>query len=303
MDSTYALDSNCEISVPNLQKYFYINKKQEDFFNYIYEESFVSGNNLNVLLTGPHGCGKSEICKIYASKRKLKFFETNCSLYREPRDFFGIKGAKSGNTYFQKTGFLKALGTENCVILLDEINRLVPSVANSLYEILDDRRQIYFDEVGEVNVAKGVVIFATKNVGLRYTGTMPSDLSLIDRFNPILEVDFLPEEEEIKVLTERTKISELDARLLVKFAWNVRAKAKETGSFLRNTISTRTLINCANMFSKIGKDAIDYCILPLYSKDGGNDSERTQVILIKQMIYGDLVNDDIQNIQEDDGEQ
>lgn len=280
----YVKESKFEITVPKVDNYFYHNEKDNKVYDYIYK-GIQQGQNNNIMLVGPHGCGKSESCKQFAAKRKLKFFETNCSLYREPREFFGIKGAYSGNTYFQKAQLIKAFETENCVILLDEINRCASSVANSLYSLLDDRRDVYFDEIGYVKVAKGVTIFASKNTGLRYTGTSPSDISLMDRFKITLEVDFLPELEEIKVLVSRTNINQDDAYSLVKFANAVRSKAAEYGSSLRNTISTRILIGCAEMYNSLGTHAIDCTIIPLFSKEGGNDSERSQVFLIKQMIF------------------
>jgi nitric oxide reductase NorQ protein len=162
----------------------------------------------------------------------------------------------------------------------------VPSVINGLYGLLDDRRDVYFDEVGLIKVAKGVTIFATRNVGLRYTGTMPSDISLLDRFNITMEVDFLPPDKEVKILMDRTGIDLESADLLVKFASIIREKAASENSNLRSTISTRALLNCASMFNELGLQSLDYTILPTYSNDGNNDSERSQIKLIRNMVFG-----------------
>jgi MoxR-like ATPase len=285
-NDNYVRESSFKFSVPKINDSFYFSEKDERVLDFIYSES-LTGKNNNIMLVGPHGCGKSESCQQYAAKRNLMFYETNCSLYREPRDFFGFKGASGGNTYMQKASLIKAFQTENAVILLDEINRAVPSVSNSLYSLLDDRRSVYFDEIGQVNVAKGVTVFSTKNIGMQYSGTMPSDRSLSDRFKITFEVTYLPEDKEVQVLMKRTKINEQDANLLVKFANTVRSKASEASSALRETISTRALIGCAEVFAAIGKDAVDYTILPVYSKDGGSNSERTQVKMIQQLVFGD----------------
>lgn len=283
----FVLDSDFEFSVPKKRDVFYLSPMNEQILDFIYEDS-LAGNNNNVMLVGPHGCGKSETVQQFAAKKNLRFFETNCSLYREPRDFFGFKGASNGNTYIRKANLMKALQTENTVVLLDEINRVVsPSITNSLYSLLDDRRSAYFDEIGYIEVAKGVTIFATKNLGLQYTGTVPSDRSLNDRFLINLEVNYLPNDKEVDVIVARTGINKEDAELLVKFASTVRDKASELGSSLRETISTRSLLGCAKLFRKIGKSSIDVTILPLYSKEGGSNSERTQVQIIKQMVFGD----------------
>lgn len=285
-DNKYVKESNIDFTTPEVNESFYFSEKDKRILNYVYQRSLF-GDNTNIMLVGPHGCGKSETVQQYAATRSLKFFETNCSLYREPRDFFGFKGASQGNTYMRKADLIKAFQTEDTVILLDEINRTVPSVANSLYSLLDDRRSVYFDEIGFVKVAKGVTVFATKNIGLQYTGTMPSDRSLNDRFKITLEVSYLSDEEETELLVKRTGVNNKDAGLLVKFANTVRTKATETGSSLRETISTRSLLGCAEIFSVIGQEAIDYTILPLYSKEGGSNSERTQVKMIQQLVFGD----------------
>lgn len=284
----FVLDSDYEFKVPKLKDTFYVSPMNEELLDFVYDDSIVKGNNHNIMLVGPHGCGKSETVQQYAARKNLKFFETNCSLYREPRDFFGFKGASNGNTYIRKANLIKAFQTENTVVLLDEINRVVsPAITNSLLSLLDDRRSAYFDEIGNIEVAKGVTVFATKNLGLQYTGTVPSDRSLNDRFQINLEVNYIPNDKEIEVLVSRTGINKEDAGLLVKFANTVRDKASELGSSLRETISTRSLIGCAKLFNKFGKVAIDVTILPLYSKEGGSSSERTQVQIIKQMVFGD----------------
>ena len=274
------------LRVPVSNPTYHINEKDKNFLDIVESES-KEGIICNIMLIGAHGCGKTELAKEFAARNKRKFFHTNCAMYREPRDFYGFKGAKSGSTYWRKSDFIQAVEQDNSVILLDEFNRCSPMVANSLFNLLDDTRSAIFDEIGEVKVGKGVVIFGTINRGTQYTGTMISDAAVMDRFGNTVEVNYLPDHLEIDVLVKRTGVSKEDAKLLVQLGNTIRAKAGEMGSTIRNSVSTRLLIKTAERYRTMGKDAFAYTILPLYSKEGGTNSERTQVTQMIQMVFGD----------------
>jgi len=47
------------------------------------------------------------------------------------------------------------------------------------------------------------------------------------------------------------------------------------------------LIKTAERYKTMGKNAFSYTILPLYSKEGGTNSERTQITQMIQMVFGD----------------
>lgn len=284
--SSSIVESSLALRVPVSNPTYYINDKDKKFLEIVEKES-QEGIITNIMLIGAHGCGKTEMAKEFAARNGKKFFHTNCAMYREPRDFYGFKGAKSGSTYWRKSDFIQAIEQPNSVILLDEFNRCSPMVANSLFNLLDDTRSAIFDEIGEVMVGKGVVIFGTINRGTQYTGTMISDAAVMDRFGNTIEVSYLPDHLEIDVLVKRTGIDKDNAKLLVQLGNTIRAKAGEMGSTIRNSVSTRLLIKTAERFRTMGKDAFDYTVLPLYSKEGGANSERTQITQMIQMVFGD----------------
>lgn len=286
LESSSVVESSLALRVPVSNPTYYINDKDKKFLTIVESES-KEGIITNIMLIGAHGCGKTEMAKEFAARNGKKFFHTNCAMYREPRDFYGFKGAKSGSTYWRKSDFIQAIEQDNSVILLDEFNRCSPMVANSLFNLLDDTRSAIFDEIGEVNVGKGVVIFGTINRGTQYTGTMISDAAVMDRFGNTIEVTYLPDHLEIDVLVKRTGIDKDNAKLLVQLGNTIRAKASEMGSTIRNSVSTRLLIKTAERFKTMGKDAFDYTVLPLYSKEGGANSERTQITQMIQMVFGD----------------
>lgn len=272
--------------VPEKNLTYHISKADETFLEVVDNDS-KAGVITNIMLIGSHGCGKTEMAKEFAARTGRHFFHTNCALYREPRDFYGYKGAKDGSTYWRKSDFVQAIERPNTVILLDEFNRCSPMVANSLFNLLDDNRCAVFDEIGEVKVGAGNVIFGTINRGVQYTGTMISDAAVMDRFGNTIEVNYLPDNLEIDVLVKRTGIKKEDAKMLVQLGNTIRTKAGEMGSTIRSSVSTRLLIKTAERYKTMGKDAFKYTILPLYSKEGGANSERSQVTQMIQMVFGD----------------
>jgi nitric oxide reductase NorQ protein len=272
--------------VPTANESYYINDSIKKLLEIVAKRTD-DGQIMNVMLFGAHGCGKSELAQQFAARTKRPFFETNAAFFREPRDFFGSKGARNGSTFWKKSEVIRALETPNCVVLLDEINRVTnPTVLNSLFSLCDHRRSANFDELGTVRVAEGVTIWSAQNRGAMYTGTGIVDRALLDRYSISIEVSYLDAEHEAEVLVKRTGINKNLAVQLVKMAGLIRQKATGIGSTLRESISTRTLIAVADLYKDMGTTAFDYTLLPHYSVEGGASSERGQVLQIISMVFG-----------------
>lgn len=243
----------------------------------------------NVLLKGPQGCGKTETAQQFAAHAGLPLLKLNCSLVREPRDWFGYKTAENGNVHWVKSEFCKLLERGGGVILLDEISRAAPPILNSLMPLLDGTGKTFLEEVKEV-VRRGpdIYFFATANLGSQFTGTYGKlDSALNDRFAIRVEVDYLEEEKEIELLKKKTGIKDADAKKLVNVAAKIRASANGTlGTTLSDTISTRNLLDAATLYRSIGQDAFEYTILPIFSAQGGANSQQAQVLQIIQSQFG-----------------
>lgn len=235
----------------------------------------------NAMLVGPTGAGKSEYAMQYAAKFGRQVMFMDCANIREARDWFGHKGAGNGKTYFKRSQFWKAVETGNLVIVLDEFNRAPDHVRNTLMPILDPtRRASFVEEVGELlKVGPRTVFFATLNEGLEYSGTHTTDRAMKNRFPRRIELTYLPEEKEIKVLMDKVgRLKKSDARKLVELANVVRQKAASFGGTLSETISTRQLIAAAQDFVIGGAPSFRYTIINHFNADGGTDSERAQVV-------------------------
>jgi nitric oxide reductase NorQ protein len=270
---------------PEVDEAFHVAKRDAAFLDVVHEMSLDAPQN--ILLTGPQGCGKTELAVWFAAKHDRPMVVMNCATIREARDWFGYKEAKGGDVTWHVSDFVKACRTPNCVIVLDEFNRLHSSLHNTLYPLLDARRQTWVEELGEmIDVAKGVTFFATCNIGHAHTGTFTLDAALEDRFGQRVECSFLPKKAELKVLVDKTGIPEKEAQKLVDFANDIRAKVKgdsKGGTSLTRAVSTRQLLQTAVLgrrFRAQGKDyheALWYTVIPYYPED-----ERPQVKMLMQ---------------------
>lgn len=279
------------IFYPTVDENWYISKSNSEVLDVIQDLS--KDDNQNVLLVGPQGCGKTELGVYFGAKYNRCVYIANCPLIREAKDWFGYKTAPKGEVQWQKSDFVRAITTPGAVVILDELNRLHSTVSNSLMPLLDRRRSTYLDEIGEtLNVAPGVVIFATANIGHAFTGTFTIDAAHADRFGLRLECDFLTEEHEVKVLMNKTGILEEDARKLAKLASDIRKKVDSGTSGVSTAISTRQLLAAAVLCKQYRikrlpiKNALHYTIFPAYPMEGGSDSERAQVVAAAKGIFG-----------------
>lgn len=243
-----------------------------------------------ISMEGPTGCGKTSTPEWFAVKSGRPLFELDCPTVREAKDVFGSKEVvPDGNgglrIVWRKSAFVEAVSTPGAVILLDEINRIHPSATSGLIPLLDHRRRVYLDDLGEeIRVAENVIFFATANVGSQYTGTYKMDAAFRNRVNIHMVVDYLDEEHEIKVIVDKTGIDSEEAKSIVSIANIVREKVRDETDPLTNAISTRQVIKTAEL-RVVGMpllDAMQFAVLNSYSKDGGDDSEYATVAQIVQ---------------------
>ncbi|WP_220634223.1 AAA family ATPase, partial [Georgfuchsia toluolica] len=117
---------------------------------------------VNVLVVGKQGCGKSSLVRQYAAVHRLPLATFQIGVLSEPGQLFGEYALENGETKYKQFLFPQAIRTPNCIIHLEEINRPEhPKALNMLFSILSDDRQVWMDELGLLQVAPGVVFFAT----------------------------------------------------------------------------------------------------------------------------------------------
>lgn len=273
------------IFTPKVNSTYFINDDIKNLFSYV--EKHRMNKTQKILLKGPHGAGKTEMAMHYAAINKLPMLIMDCANLREPRDWFGYKKIEKSKIIWHESQFDKALAGGNIVVLLDEINRVHPSILNTLLPLLDNRGFTYLEEKGSnIVVGPGVVFFATMNEGAVYTGTTSIDVALKDRFPRIIEVKYLDKDKEVELLVKRTGIEAEDAENLVHIANQIREKCAGITSSFSNTMSTRQLLAAAEDFVAGGVDSLTFTITNLFSPEGGTSSERASVLQLIQGKFG-----------------
>lgn len=243
----------------------------------------------NIMMTGPAGSGKTMAAKALVEALNRPFHYFNLGATQDPRASLigNTHFNKAEGTYFNESAFVKAIKTPYSVILLDELSRSHPEAWNILMTVLDQtQRYLRLDEAVDspiVKVAEGVTFIATANIGNEFTSTRVLDRALVDRFVTI-EVDVLNAEQELELLTMLYPDTNAeDLKAIAEIAHHTREQVKSDVGKITTSVSTRTSVEMAGLiydgFNLI--EASEVAIFPLYSQDGGMDSERTY---IKQLV-------------------
>ena len=207
----------------------------------------------NIMMTGPAGTGKTIAAKTLVQALERPDFYFNLGATQDPRATLigNTHFNKDEGTYFSESLFVKAIQTENAVILLDELSRAHPEAWNILMTVLDlNQRYLRLDEKDgspTIKVAKGVSFIATANIGNEYTSTRRLDRALEDRFVTI-EMDTLDEAGELSLL--KMKFPAVNPNLLKSVAEIAAATRKELKSAtakLTNMLSTRAAVEVASL--------------------------------------------------------
>jgi nitric oxide reductase NorQ protein len=244
----------------------------------------------NIMMTGPAGCGKTMAAKSLVKALNRPDFYFNLGATQDARatligntHFDSKKG-----TFFSESAFVKAITTENAVILLDELSRAHPDAWNILMTVLDGgQRYLRLDEAEGspiVNVASGVTFIATANIGNEYTSTRVLDRAILDRFTTI-EMDVLTDVQEFELLKYMfPEVDDYDLKAVAEIAHHTREVSRGDSGKLTNMVSTRASVETAGLiydgFSLT--EAAEISMYPFFSNDGGVDSERTYITQLVQ---------------------
>ncbi|MFO8048205.1 MAG: MoxR family ATPase [Desulfosudaceae bacterium] len=237
---------------------------------------------VNVLVSGPQGCGKSTLVRQFAARHQRPLATFQIGILSEPGQLFGEYRLTDGKTEYQEFLFPRAVRTPGCVIHLEEINRPEhPKALNMLFSILSDDRSVWTDELGLVEVAEEVIFFATLNEGEEFAGTEMLDAALADRFY-VTMLNYLPPAVEAEVLRKKGRITGAEAQTLVNIANKLRTNAQEPV-----TVSTRHALMMAEMMAAgasvkeaityslpLDRDTLESALLSLHLETGARETWR-----------------------------
>lgn len=278
-------ESYPHLKVPGSDPDFFI--LEEDGRNLGRFEKMSVRHPVNILITGNQGCGKSSLVRQFSSLYNRPMATFQIGLLLESGQLFGQTRLKDGETYYREYLFPKAIQTPGCVIHLEEINRTEsPHALNELFSVLSEDRSIWIDELGYVEVAPGVIFFATMNEGDEFTGTETLDAALKDRFYR-LHLEYLPEEVEQEVLIRKTGISEEEALKVLKLVNRIRNNEEMGISVsVRHSLMIAELVSLgaslreALVYSlQISKDSLESLLLSVHTETGDTKVERGRYVL------------------------
>ena len=226
-------------------------------------------SKVNTMMVGPSGTGKTELVLLACKKLGLE-----CNVYDMGSMYDPVSGLlgvhrlqKGGESVFDYAKFTQDIQKPG-VILLDELSRAPVTTNNILFPCLDSRRMLPVemaggDELRSIPVHPDCVFVATANVGAEYTGTMSLDRALVGRFFP-LELDYMPLECEVQVLTKRCGIMPSDAENIASVAGTVRSLYGKQE--ISCTISTRETLAAARLVADgwSSLEAMELTFLPLF---------------------------------------
>lgn len=238
------------------------------------------------LLTGPTGTGKTELVMLLGRVLGLPVHIYEMGAMHDPEaQLLGqqalVNGEKGSVTTFQYSRFTEDIQQPG-IILFDEINRAPASCHNILFPLLDRRRTLTVEKADDpgkriMRVHPECVFFATANLGGIYTGAEELDAAFANRFKKI-ELDYLPEAEEVKLIVDRTHIPEKIAQRISACCRSVR-ELFEDGKVSRPLSTRESLLAAEYVEDGWGvKDAMSTVFLPLFDGEGKTASERATVL-------------------------
>ena len=266
------LKSNKNFKCPDINKGFYINP--DDWYLLIRNIT----NQINTMLIGPTGTGKTELIMLICKKLGIPCHVYDMGSMQDP--IAGLLGVhrlkKGGESIFDYSQFSKDI-QEPCVILLDELSRAPVTANNILFPCLDSRRRLSIeiaggDDMRSVKVNPECTFVATANIGAEYTGTMSLDRALVGRFFP-LELDYMPQDKEEFILQKRCGVDNLSSKNIVKIANDIRSLYRKQE--ISASISTREVLMVADLVADGWKldSACQLVLLPLF-EGTKSDGER-----------------------------
>lgn len=149
------------------------------------------------LFLGPTGVGKTELAKALAAQlfdSEEHFIRIDMSEYMEKHSVSRLVGAPPGYVGYEEGGQLTEAVRRNpySVVLLDEIEKAHPDVANILLQILDDGR--ITDSQGRLVNFSNTVVILTSNIGSQYLMDGDADDAAVeDKVMQALRMHFKPE--------------------------------------------------------------------------------------------------------------
>ena len=251
---------------------------------------------MNILLTGPTGCGKTSVISAIANRTKQPMVRFNCDGETRVSNLRGMMKptAKDGVLTLQfSLGDLAFAMQEGWWVLLDEIDAALPSVLFVLQPVLEeDRRELHVpEEQKSIEAHPDFRIFATGNtIGFRalararHAGTNPMNAAFVDRFGMVISCDYPSKDEEF----ERIKVNVPGLQdIVIEGVARVADRLRHDDKF-KTDFSTRRCVQWARLIKEFDNDVLRAAELAILRKlESPSDAKVAREIIERQFGYTD----------------
>lgn len=214
--------------------------------------------NTPVYVWGMHGTGKTTILEQFCARTNRPMIRVQHTATTEESHVLGQYVLKSGETVFEP-GPLALAMKYGMTYLADEYDFAMPNVSAVYQPVLEGKALVIKEAPPEWRVIRPHPEFrfaATGNTngsgdetGL-YQGTQIQNAANYSRFGITIQINYMPEKQEIAVIASKASINVADAERLVQVGTRVREAFAR--SELGCTISPRELIAAAKIAAALG---------------------------------------------------
>src|SRR5581483_495583 len=148
----------------------------------------------HALLEGVPGVAKTLLVKTLSRILGLEFQRVQCTSDLMPADIIGTNVLNMATSTFN----LHKGPVFTDLLLVDEINRMPPRTQAALRECMEER-QVTVDGVRH-QLAPGFTVIGTENP-IEFEGTYPLPEAQLDRFLLKINMEYLPAEDEVQILS------------------------------------------------------------------------------------------------------
>jgi len=249
-------------------------------------------NNEPVVVTGPTGCGKSQLIRHACALTIRPEIRINMTGDAESSVIFGTLVARSGSTAWEDGPATEAW-RYGAVLNVDEYDVTPPEVAMGFQWMLENDGRLFLKEMPGSALDKIIMphpnarlVMCGNTVGQgdetgHYAGVSPQNTAFVDRFRVSVRMNYLPAVDEKAII--KAAVPKLPAKTItsmVQFAGLCRQAYQQRT--LNLTMSPRTLINWAGKINAFGlRPALDTAYL-----DKLTDSQRKIALESFQKVFG-----------------
>ena len=144
--------------------------------------AYAQSENMNVLIEGPTGPGKTSAVMAYAAREQMPFYAIPSNIGIEPSQLFGKYIPSEDGGFHWVDGPVTDIVRHGGVLLINEVNFIPERVATVLFGLLDKRRQITLldHEAETITAHDDLLVMADMNPD--YEGTRPLNKAFRNRF-------------------------------------------------------------------------------------------------------------------------